>query len=216
MDGATNPETLMADQDLPQLYLVTPPSFDLDVFPDLLARALDAVDVACVRLDLATRDEDAIGRGADALREVCHARDIAVVLTDHKLIAERHGLDGVHFTDGARHVRKARADLGSDAIVGAYCGASRHEGLVAGENGADYVSFGPVGQTGLGDGTVAEAELFQWWSEMIEVPVVAEGGLTVEMIRALSPVADFLAFGEEVWAAEDPVARLTALAAARR
>ena len=215
MDGARKLEIVMADQDLPQLYLVTPPSFDLDVFPDLLARALDAVEVACVRLDLATRDQDAIGRGADALREVCHARDIAVVLTDHKLIAQNHGLDGVHFSDGARHVRKARADLGHDAIVGAFCGASRHEGLVAGENGADYVSFGPVGQSGLGDGTVAETELFQWWSEMIEVPVVAEGGLTEVLVRTLAPVADFLAFGEEVWSAEDPVAKLRALAAAR-
>ena len=30
----------MPDQDLPQLYLVTPPSFDLDLFPETLARAL--------------------------------------------------------------------------------------------------------------------------------------------------------------------------------
>jgi len=205
----------MADQDLPQLYLVTPPSFDLDAFGALLARALDTVEVACVRLDLATRDEDAIGRGADALREICHARDIAVVLADHMLIARDHGLDGVHFSDGARHVRKARAELGQDAIVGAFCGASRHEGMVAGENGADYVSFGPVGLSGLGDGTVAEAELFQWWSEMIEVPVVAEGGLNADLVRSLAPVTDFLAFGEEIWSTEDPVATLKALAAAR-
>lgn len=201
--------------DLPQLYLVTPPSFDLDVFPDLLARALDSVEIACVRLDLATRDEDAIGRGADAVREICHARDIAVVLTDHRLIAERHGLDGVHFTDGARHVRKARTELGADAIVGAWCGTSRHEGLIAGENGADYVGFGPVGASALGDGSVAERDLFQWWSEMIEVPVVAEGGLTEALVRDLAPIADFLAFGEEVWSADDPVAALSALAAAR-
>lgn len=206
----------MATEDLPQLYLVTPPSFDLDVFPDLLARALDTVEVACVRLDLATRDEDAIGRGADAVRAVCHARDIAVVLADHQLIAARHGLDGVHFSDGARHVRKARADLGADAIVGAYCATSRHEGMVAGENGADYIGFGPVGRTSLGDGSRAEPELFQWWSEMIEVPVVAEGGLTLDLVRALAPITDFLAFGEEVWSTDDPVATLKALASARR
>ena len=205
----------MADQDLPQLYLVTPPSVDLDTFPDLLGRALDAVDVACVRLDLASHDEDAIGRAADALREVCHPRDIALVLTDHQLIAARHGLDGVHFSQGARQVRKARADLGADAIVGAYCGASRHEGLVAGENGADYVCFGPVGTAGLGDGSVADPALFEWWSGMIEVPVVAEGGLTPDLVRSLAPVADFLAFGEEVWSSDDPVAALTALASAR-
>lgn len=205
----------MADQDLPQLYLVTPPALDLDTFPDLLGRCLDAVEIACIRLDLATRDEDAIARAADAVREVAHARDIAAVVTDHVLFVERHGLDGVHFTDGPRHVRKTRKDLGADAIVGAYCGASRHDGITAGEMGADYVSFGPVGATSLGDGTVAGIELFQWWSEMIEVPVVAEGGFTPDLVRQLAPVADFLSFGEEIWRADDPAAALTALAAAR-
>ena len=59
----------------------------------------------------------------------------------------------MHLSDGARQVRAVRKALGKDAIVGAYAHASRHEGLTAGEIGADYVSFGPVGATGLGDGT---------------------------------------------------------------
>jgi thiamine-phosphate pyrophosphorylase len=205
----------MADTELPQLYLITPPEIDLDTYPELLARSLDAVEIACLRLELSTRDEDRIARAADACREVAHARDIAIVIADHVLMVERLGLDGVHFSDGARHVRKARKDLGPDAIVGAFCGASRHDGMNAGEQGADYVSFGPVGASRLGDGTMAEPELFQWWSEMIEVPVVAEGGLTGDLVRALTPVTDFLAFGEEIWSAEDPVAALKVLADAR-
>ncbi len=205
----------MSDTDLPQLYLVTPPNIDLETFPTLLGRALDAVDVGCVRLELATRDEDAISRAADACREVCHARDIAIVVADHVLMVERLGLDGVHFTDGSRHVRKARKDLGNDAIVGTFCGASRHDGMTAGEMGADYIAFGPVGASSLGDGTVAEPDLFQWWSEMIEVPIVAEGGLTEDLVRALTPMTDFFCFRDEVWGAEDPVAKLVSLAAAR-
>ncbi|MGH1367402.1 MAG: thiamine phosphate synthase [Maritimibacter sp.] len=205
----------MADLELPQLYLVTPPVIALDSFPDILAGALDAVDIACVRLDLATRDEDVISRAADACREVCHARDIAVVIADHVLMVERLGLDGVHFSDGAKLVRKTREDLGADAIVGAFCGPSRHEGLNAGEAGADYVAFGPVGASQLGDGSVAELELFQWWSEMIEVPVVASGGLSADLVRAMTPCTDFFSFGDEVWGAEDPMSALKTLAAAR-
>ena len=49
----------------------------------------------------------------------------------------------MHLTQGARGVRHARKELGADAIVGAFCGASRHEGMNAGEAGADYVSFAP-------------------------------------------------------------------------
>ncbi|MBV7409946.1 thiamine phosphate synthase [Maritimibacter sp. DP1N21-5] len=202
-------------EDLPQLYLVSPPQIELSSFPGLLARVLDTTEVACVRLDLATRDEDTIARAADACREVTHARDIALVITDHVLMVERLGLDGVHFTDGARHIRKTRKDLGQDTIVGAFCATSRHDGMTAGEVGADYVSFGPVGTSNLGDGTQAEPELFAWWSEMIEVPVVAEGGLTADLIRELSPITDFLSIGEEIWGADDPAAVLARLAAAR-
>ena len=205
----------MADNEQPQLYLVTPPDITLSSFTDTLSRALDTVEIACLRLDLATRDEDTIARAADACREIAHARDIAIVIADHVLLVERHGLDGVHFSDGARHVRKARKDLGPDAIVGAFCAASRHDGMTAGEQGADYVAFGPVGASQLGDGTVAERALFDWWSQMIEVPVVAEGGLDEDLVRSLAPVADFLALGEEIWRADDPVARLKTLAAAR-
>ena len=58
----------------------------------------------------------------------------------------------MHLGDGARQVRAVRKALGADAIVGAFARASRHEGMTAAEIGADYVSFGPVGDTGLGDG----------------------------------------------------------------
>ena len=201
----------MADLEHPQIYLITPPEFELSRYPETLARVLDSADIACVRLALATKDEDRLSRAADAVREVCYPRDIALVISEHVLLAERLGLDGVHLTDGARSVRKVRKDMGDDAIVGTFCGASRHDGMTAGEVGADYVSFGPVSATPLGDGTIAEYELFEWWSQMIEVPIVAEGALSEDSLRKLAPVTDFFGIGEEIWNAEDPVARLSEL-----
>lgn len=203
----------MADQDQPQLYLISPPEIDLTTFPDQLGKVLDNFDVACLRLAISTPDEGAIARAADACREVTHARDVAIVINDHQLLVERLGLDGVHLSDGARQVRKARTELGKDAIVGAFCAASRHDGLSAGEAGADYVSFGPVGKTDLGDGTTAETDLFRWWSDMIEVPVVAEGALGVEVIHDLARFTDFFAIGSEIWTKEDPCKALKALLA---
>jgi thiamine-phosphate pyrophosphorylase len=202
----------MADPDRPQIYLITPPEFDLDTFPDRLAAVLDATDIACLRLALATRDEDRVMRAADALRQVAHARDVAIVIEKHVLMVERLGLDGVHLTDGARSIRKVRKDL-PDAIIGAHCGVTRHEGISAAENGADYVAFGPLVASPLGDGSVADHDLFQWWSEMIEVPVVAEGALTVELVEKFGPVTDFFGIGEEVWRNDDPAAAIRALLA---
>jgi thiamine-phosphate pyrophosphorylase len=203
----------MSAEDRPQITLITPPAFDLAVFPDQLARVLDAVDIACLRLSLATRDEDTLSRAADACREVAHSRDLAIVIDTHVLLVERLGLDGVHLTDGARSVRKVRKDLGADAIVGAFCGTSRHEGMSAGEAGADYVAFGPVGMTALGTGTPVEFEVFEFWSEVIEVPVIAEGALTAELVAKFGPVTDFFGIGEEIWSTDNPAATLKALIA---
>lgn len=200
--------------ELPQIYLVTPPAFELGSFPALLARVLDTHAVACIRLDMAGRDEDRIGRAADALREVAHARDVAIVISEHVMLSERLGLDGVHLPDASRSVRAARKELGPDAIVGSFCGTSRHDGLIAGEAGADYVSFGPVQGTTLGAGEIVDPGLFQWWSEMIEVPVVAEGGLTPDLVRNLAPYTDFFGIGAEIWNHDDPVAELGRLIAA--
>jgi len=208
------PDPQGSDRDLPQIYLITPPEIDLERFPPRLAACLDTVPVACLRLSLSTRDEDRIARTADALRELAHARDVALVIDGHPLLVERLGLDGVHLTDGARSVRKMRKDLGEDAIIGTFCGNSRHDGMTAGELGADYVSFGPVGDTPLGLGTQAGPELFQWWSEMIEVPCVAEGALSEPLVRSLAPHADFFGLGDEVWRDEDAAAALARYRAA--
>jgi thiamine-phosphate pyrophosphorylase len=198
----------------PQIYLITPSSFELSRFPDQLAKVLDSTAIGCVRLDLASRDEDEVARAADALREVAHARDVALVISDHMLLIERLGLDGVHLSDAARSVRDARKALGAEAIIGSFGGISRHEGMSAAEAGADYVSFGPIGNTGLGDGAQVEMDLFHWWSEVIEVPIVAEGGLDIQNIAALAPYTDFFGIGDEIWQADQPATALAGLIAA--
>lgn len=203
----------MADQDRPQITLITPPVFDLDIFPDQLAAVLDGAEVACVRLALAGKDEDMISRAADACRLVSHARDVAIVIENHLLMVPRLGLDGVHLTDGARQVRYVRKELGSDAIIGSYCGVTRHEGMTAGEAGADYVAFGPIGATPLGNGAQVDFDLLEWWSQVIEVPSIAEGALSVELVEKFGPVTDFFGVGEEIWSSENPLQALKTLLA---
>lgn len=199
------------DEALPQIYLISPAEVDLLTFPDMLAACLDRVPVGCVRLSLGWRDVDRIAKAADALREITHERDVALVIDTHIQLVERLGLDGVHLQDAARSVKAVRKELGDDAIVGTFCGTSTHDGMTAGELGVDYVSFGPAGVTPLGDGSQAELDLFQWWSNMIEVPVVAEGALTTELVRTLTPHTDFFGIGDEIWTSEDPAAALAIL-----
>jgi thiamine-phosphate pyrophosphorylase len=200
---------VMTKIEQPQIYLITPSEIELAEFAPLLAALLDAHPVACVRLALSSRDKSQITRAADGLRKITHARDVALVIENHVLLVETLGLDGVHLSDGSRSGRATRKTLGAEAIVGAFCGTTRHDGIGAAEAGADYASFGPIGPSPLGDGGVADFEIFQWWSEMIEVPVVAEGNLSVDLVRNLSPFTDFFAFQDELWQQDDPVKSLT-------
>lgn len=206
----------MPSEPQPQIYLITPPEYDPPQFEPRLAQVLDQFDIACVRLTQASTDEDSVARHADALREICHGRDVALVIDQHHRMVERLGLDGVHLGDGAKQLREIRKSLGAEAIIGCYCGTSRHNGLSVGEAGADYVAFGPLSVSALGDGITAPLELFGWWSEMIEVPVVAEGGLTLDIIEQLRQQTDFFAIGPEIWSADSPCKALADLLAPLR
>ncbi len=197
----------------PQIYLITPALFEPDDFLPKMQAVLDIAPVACVRLAMARAGEDRVIRAADALREMLHAREVALVIEAHVELADRLGLDGAHLPRGTGSIRKLRSERGPEFIIGADCGASRHDGMTAAEAGADYVAFSPAGESALGTGARAEAALFAWWSEMIEVPVVAEGALSPALVADLAPVADFIAFGDEVWDAADPLAAFRALVA---
>lgn len=105
----------MSQTDQPNLYLITPQSFEIDAFLPRLQAVLDAEAIACLRLALVSEDEDHLARAADALREVAHARDVPLVITGHAGMVERLGLDGVHLTDGARSLRATRKALGAEA-----------------------------------------------------------------------------------------------------
>ncbi len=199
--------------DTAQIYLQTPEQFDLADFTPVLAKILDAIPIACLRISMTTNEAKTLGRAADALREICHSRDIAIVIDNHFRLAETHGLDGVHITDGAKSIREARKQLGKDAIIGAFCGTSKHAGITAAEIGVDYVSFGPLADTGLGDGSTASPELFQWWSEIIEVPVVAEGAINDTTLASVKDHIDFICLGKEIWGENDPQAALQAIVA---
>lgn len=197
-----------------RLYLLTPTRVGPEFAP-LLERALAAAPVACLRVDLGNAPEEDWRAAINLVLPACHAAETALVVADHWRLVEPLGLDGVHLGDGRTPLRDVRKALGRDRIVGAFAGASRHRGMGLAEAGADYVAFGPVGDTGLlGDAERAPDELFQWWSEMIETPSVAEGGVGEEDARRLSPLADFVMPDRRFWDDPDPVGRLAAYAAA--
>jgi thiamine-phosphate pyrophosphorylase len=184
-----------------QLYLVTPPAFDPAAFRDVLASALDAGEVAAVQLRLKGADADAWRRAIDALRPVAQSRDVAFLLNDRPDLVRPGGCDGAHVGQSDMPAREARTLLGPDLTLGVSCNASRDLAMTAGEDGADYVAFGAFHPTATKDVEArAEPELLEWWSELMELPCVAIGGITPENCAPLVRAgADFLAVVGAVW-----------------
>ncbi|TCH99755.1 thiamine phosphate synthase [Roseococcus sp. SYP-B2431] len=182
-----------------RLYLVTPPVLPTG-FPDLLAAALDAGDVACLQLRLKDAPEDEIRRAVETLLPIAQAREVALILNDDAKLAAATGCDGAHLgqTDGDH---AGARKLLEGKILGITCHASRHLAMEAGEIGADYVAFGAFFPTSTKE-TVhqADPEILDWWSEMMEVPSVAIGGITpVNCGPLVRAGADFLAVVGAVW-----------------
>jgi thiamine-phosphate pyrophosphorylase len=200
-----------------RVYLITPPSLDPPLFADRLAAALDAGDVAAVQLRLKDVDDSTWRRAIDVLRPVAQSRGVAFLLNDRADLVHDSGADGAHVGQEDMPAREARALIGPDATLGVTCKGSRDLAMRAGEDGADYVAFGAFFPSGTKEVTrFIDPEILQWWSEMMELPCCAIGGITANNCAPLVQAgADFLAVVGAVWNYPDgPAAGVRALNAA--
>jgi thiamine-phosphate pyrophosphorylase len=198
----------------PRLYLVTPPLGDAGAIADALAQALNAADIAAVLVRLRDGDEEALIARIQALRILIQSNGAALLLEGHARLVARAEADGAHLT-GTDALLAAVPSLKPTLIAG--CGglATRHDAMVAGESGADYVMFGEPGADGSRPGFDAVIERVAWWSEVLTIPCVAYAE-NLDQAEALAQAgADFVAVGEAVWRDANEIAtaakRLTAM-----
>ena len=184
-----------------RLYLITPPRIEPRAFAETLKRALSGGDVASLQLRLKDVSDDEIVRAGDLLLPIAQRANVAFIVNDRPDLAYKLGADGVHVGQEDATYADARALLGPKRIVGVTCHNSRHLAIEAADAGADYVAFGAFYPTATKDPkTRAEPDILEWWSEMMVVPSVAIGGITVENATPLIEAgADFLAVASGVW-----------------
>ena len=128
----------------------------------------------------------------EAARRLRREHRLPLLLRGEAASAAREELDGVHLAD-AEEVARARQLLGRQALIGVDCGLSRHAAMVAGEAGADYVTFGSLDLAPPG----AVTDLVVWWRELFVLPCAAAGRYSPESARAMAEAgADFLATSE--------------------
>jgi thiamine-phosphate pyrophosphorylase len=182
---------------VPRLYLVTPAQFSGGA--DVLDEALGAADIAAVLLRLPEADERAKFDRVKAAASSVQKMGTALVLEGHPELALEAHADGSHVA-GVAALNAALLKLKPGRIVG--CGAlkTRHDAMVAGEAGADYVMFGEPDVQGGRPSFAAIADRVSWWAQLFEVPCVGFA-ISLEEVDPLAAAgADFVAVGDCIFA----------------
>lgn len=192
----------------PRLYLATPPLTNADALAPVLKSLLAAADVAAVLVRLADTDERTSINRIKALTSVIQGPGAALLLDGHADLVARSGADGAHLS-GVEDLRETLENLKPDRIVGVGGLHSRHDSMIAGELGADYVLFGEPETTEHRPSTEAIAERLAWWAELFEPPCVGYAESLDEAEAFAAAGADFIMVGDVVWSdARGPQAAL--------
>lgn len=181
----------------PRLYLATPVIADPAQIASDLPTLLAAADVAAVLLRLAPGDERSIIQRTKILAPVAQKADAALLIDQHFAQVARGGADGANVS-GIEAMQEAMPSLKPDRILGVGGLATRHDAMVAGEAGADYVLFGEPDAKGERPSPDAIFERLQWWAELFEPPCVGFA-TTMDEARLFASAADFVMVGDLVW-----------------
>ncbi|WP_421782466.1 thiamine phosphate synthase [Kiloniella litopenaei] len=196
-----------------EIYLLTPTDLlsdekDVERFKSSYIQALDGGGISCVLLSGTANTPATLEKAIEILRPVTQERDIAFLIEDDFQNAKALGCDGVHLNNADRY-KEAREFLGADYIVGVDCGISRHDAILVGEAGADYVAFNnrrPLPE--IEDPDVREfeeggpkgLELLTWWQTMMTPPCVSMDDIPIEAIKSHAAAgADFIAIQTAIW-----------------
>lgn len=116
---------------------------------------------------------------AQALRVVCRAGGVPLLINDDVALAVAVGADGVHLGRDDTDPARARAQLGAQALIGVSCYADLARARTAIAQGADYVAFGRFFPSATKPAAPPAAiDVLRAAKAALPVPLVAIGGIT--------------------------------------
>lgn len=149
-------------------------------------------------------DADALAE-LHALRALCRARAVPLIVNDDVALARALDADGVHLGGDDAALPDARAALGATRVIGASCYNRLRDALQARAAGADYVAFGSFFPSAVKPHAVrATPDLLGAARQRTGLAVVAIGGITPDNGAALVAAgADALAVISGLFARDD-------------
>ena len=187
-----------------RLYAVTDDAWlDGRTLTECVAQALDG-GATCVQLRQKGTSSMGVSLMARALAPLCREHGVPLLVDDDVAAAKAAGVDGVHVGQSDAACADARAELGSDAIIGVSV-QTVDQARAAEEAGADYLGVGAVvGTPTKPEAWVVTADEFRAIADAVDIPVVAIGGISAQTAPLLADYAvDWAAVVSAIFAADD-------------
>lgn len=184
-----------------QIYLISPPKIEIGQFEKDLQAALQTSLIPAFQLRLKDYDQEDLKNIALRLKKICHDNNCLFLLNDYWQLALDIQADGVHLGVDDGSIKTVRQNVDDNFVIGASCYDSKHLAMEAGEQGANYVSFGAFFESktkkSRGQPTI---DIIKWCDEILNIPTCAIGGITdkncADLVKAKT---DFLAVISYVW-----------------
>jgi thiamine-phosphate pyrophosphorylase len=175
----------MSGRRIERLYAVTPETSDGSWLcarvEAILAGGARVVQYRSKTVDMAVKRQR-----ASRLLELCRAHGALLIVNDDIGLAQELGADGVHLGRADAPPAVARAALGDAALIGVSCYDSLTRARHAQDDGADYVAFGSFFPSSVKPNAArAPIELLRAAHAVLDLPIVAIGGITAENGRTL-------------------------------
>ncbi|KLD62148.1 thiamine phosphate synthase [Dyella japonica] len=141
---------------------------------------------------------------ARAIRALCAARQVPLIINDDVALAHAAGAAGVHLGEEDGDVAAARAVLGDAAIIGVSCYDSLARARELAAAGVDYIAFGAFFPSPTKPHARRASFDLLRQSAALDVPRVAIGGITPDNAQSLIDAgADYLAVVSAVFGDPD-------------
>ncbi|WP_109125421.1 thiamine phosphate synthase [Dyella sp. C11] len=174
--------------------------------PDLLEVVAQALAGGARLLQYRDKTTDQARRltEARAIRALCAARQVPLIINDDVELARQCGAAGVHLGEDDGDVAAARAVLGEDAIIGVSCYDSLERAHQLTDAGADYIAFGAFFPSPTKPNARRASFDLLRQTAALGIPRVAIGGITPDNGESLIDAgADYLAVISAVFGDSD-------------
>ncbi|MDN5248714.1 thiamine phosphate synthase [Bartonella sp. TP] len=119
---------------------------------------------------------------ASAISKALQKKGLLVILKAELNIVNALEADGLHVENDLEKLKLIK-QTSNELIIGYGAPPNKHNAMLAGEYGADYLFFGALGRDDKNQPHPRNLALCSWWSEVMQIPAVIQCGKEINYLE---------------------------------